>query len=202
MRRLTAMAVAAENIPMSSPEERSEFETLLATWRAFDAPDGFRVEISEGALRMYGLPAGRHGKIVAIINRVLVSAVPEELTVFQLVGVLITALEKLYIPDLVVAALDALDDESLLDPAEVLLAVEVTSPSNAHIDRQEKLTAYGRAGVLTYLLVDRVGNNPAVTLYTDPVDGEYRHILRVPFGESINVPLPFDVDLDTSQFPH
>ncbi len=196
------MAVAAESPPISSPEGRSEFETLLATWRAFDAPDGFRVEISEGALRMYGLPAGRHGKIVAIIHRSLVSALTEEHTVFQMVGVLITALEKLYIPDLVVAALDALDDESLLDPADVLLAVEVTSPSNARIDRAEKLAAYGGAGVHTYLLVDRVGRNPAVTLYADPVDDQYQHIVRVPFGQTIHLPAPFDIDLDTSQLLH
>ncbi len=195
------MAVAAENASITSAEERSEFETLLATWRAFDAPEGYRVEISEGALRMYGLPAGHHGKIVATLNRVLVSAVPEELAVYQMVGVLITALEKLYTPDLAVATFDALDDESLLEPTEVLIAVEVTSPSNARVDRQEKLAAYGRAGVLTYLLVDRVGNKPAVTLYSEPADGEYRRVVTVPFGESILLPAPFDIELDTSQFP-
>lgn len=195
------MAVAAENLPISSPEERIEFETLLATWRAFDAPDGHRVEISEGALRMYGLPAGRHGKIVAKLIRLLNAAVSEDVGVFPLAGVLIPALEKLYIPDLAVAALDALDEESLLDPTDVVLVVEVTSPSNARVDREEKLAAYARVGVRACLLVDRVGKNSAVALYTDPIDGEYQHVVRVPFGDTIHLSAPFDVDLDTSQLP-
>ena len=61
--------------------------------------------------------------------------------------------------------------------------------------------AYAAGGVALYLLVDRVGAHPAVTLYAEPVDGVYRRVVSVPFGESIHLPPPFDVDLDTSQFP-
>ena len=57
------------------------------------------------------------------------------------------------------------------------------------------------SGVALYLLVDRVGAHPAITLYAEPADGDYRRVVTVPFGESIHLPAPFDVELDTSQFP-
>ena len=195
------MAAVAEHLPLSTNDRYNEFEALLATWRELDAPDGYRVEISEGAIRMNALPLAGHSKIVAFINRVLVGCAPPGTAVFPLAGVLAVSVEKLYIPDLVVAAVDALAEDSMLDPTDVLIAVEVTSPSNARVDREEKPAAYAQAGVSRYLLVDRVGRNPTATLYADPVDGEYQHVVKIPFGESLHLPAPFDVDLDTAQFP-
>ena len=66
---------------------------------------------------------------------------------------------------------------------------------------EEKRDAYAASGVALYLLVDHVGAHPAITLYAEPADGGYRRVVTVPFGETIHLPAPFDVELDTSQFP-
>ena len=65
----------------------------------------------------------------------------------------------------------------------------------------------GQAGVLATLflatlLVDPWDvDGPAVTLYAEPVDGEYRSTKRVPCGRVIALPAPFDIALDTADFP-
>jgi hypothetical protein len=52
-----------------------------------------------------------------------------------------------------------------------------------------------------YLLIDRFDEDgPAVTLFYDPVDGHYQHVVRIPFGEKVSLPEPFGIDLDTGGF--
>ena len=150
---------------------------------------------------MNPLPARAHALIASMLDEMLVDAHLRPLRVFQAVGIKLVDQEKLYIPDLVVAPPEALFGLSLLAPGDVKLVVEITSPRNARVDREEKRDAYAAGGVPLYLLVDRVGAHPAVTLYAEPADGVHRRVVTVPFGEPIHLPPPFGVDLDTSQFP-
>ena len=64
------------------------------------------------------------------------------LRVFQAVGIKLDDQERLYIPDLVVAPPEALFGLSLLAPDDAKLVVEITSPRNARVDREEKRDAY------------------------------------------------------------
>ncbi len=77
------------------------------------------------------------------------------------------------VPDLVVAARRG--QEGIRLPAEdVVLVVEVLSPSTSQTDRLVKRGEYARAGIPAYLIVDRHPGPPALTLLTDPRDGDYQ----------------------------
>ena len=111
---------------------------------------------------------------------------------------------KLFIPDFVIVPRDelhGLPDNQPVSADRALLVAEITSFSNAETDRKAKRWSYAHAGVPLYLLIDRFDEDgPAVTLFSDPVDGHYQHVVRIPFGEKISLPEPFAIDLDTGGF--
>lgn len=195
------MAVAAEHLVTSPGAVSDRFEDLFSFWTQFDAPDGWRVEIADGALTMTPNPASSHSVIASLLTREFSARLAAEVGVFQSVAISMPDQQRVYIPDLVVAAIALLREPSVISPPDALIAVEITSPGNARIDREEKRVAYGLGGVPLYLLIDRVLKNPTVTLFSDPVDGEYQHMVKVPFGEAIHIPAPFNFDLDTALFP-
>ncbi|MBQ6644908.1 MAG: Uma2 family endonuclease [Saccharopolyspora sp.] len=84
----------------------------------------------------------------------------------------------------------------------MLLSVEITSKSTADTDRTDKLHAYARAGIRLYLLIDRFADRwPAVTLHSDPAADIYQSARAVPFGKPLILPGPFDVTIETADFP-
>jgi Uma2 family endonuclease len=107
------------------------------------------------------------------------------------------------IPDLLVAPVrECAEAESHIPAALAELVVEVTSTSNARHDRVSKPAAYATAGIPLYLLVDRwAPGGPTATLYGEPKGEAYRVLSAVKFGDPIKLPDPFDVTIDTSEFP-
>jgi Uma2 family endonuclease len=79
----------------------------------------------------------------------------------------------------------------------IVMVVEVTS-SRPKQDRETKRTGYARAGIPFYLLVDR--DEETVTLFSGTDGTTYRHTDQVPFGRSLPLPEPFEIELDTSRF--
>jgi Uma2 family endonuclease len=103
-----------------------------------------------------------------------------------------------YVPDVAVVPEDLAEADALL-PDQTLLIVEVTSDSNGNTDRTVKRRRYAEYGAPLYLLVDR--QERACTLYAAPgqlgytkVDGPH------PFGTPLQLPEPFGLELDTSEF--
>ncbi|WPP31686.1 hypothetical protein [Streptomyces sp. CL7] len=65
-----------------------------------------------------------------------------------------------------------------------------------------KVHSYAVAGVPFYLLLDGLAPDGArCTLYGAPEKGAYRVLSRVAFGEPIALPVPFDLVIDTAEFP-
>lgn len=190
------------SVAMVQPAQQSEWGSLLSAWHALDVPSGYRAEISEGTIRMTPQPAGPHSRVAAKLHRLVVIHDVPGLEIFQSAAVEIDELEKLYQPDLVVLPESSLRFDGTVEPVDVATAVEITSPSTARFDREEKRWAYARAGIPSYLLVDRVrSSGPVVVLHTQPKDGQYQSVVQVPYGEKLTLPPPFDVELDTSEFP-
>ncbi|MFI1018090.1 Uma2 family endonuclease [Streptomyces sp. NPDC020965] len=196
--------LSEEDVP---PEEKPSWEYLLSAWRELDAPEGWLVEIDEGHIAVVPPPHAHHNHIAAKVQRALYRSLSEELEIYQTLGIHITPLDRLYVPDLVVVPSElvssaAPDSTDPVDAAEALLVAEITSRGNAKDDRDKKLRAYATAPVAIYLLIDRFDpHGPTTTLFSDPRKGAYASSLRVPFGEPIQLPEPFDVKLDTSAFP-
>lgn len=74
-------------------------------------------------------------------------------------------------PDVVVLRAGAVDDVPRLDPADVLLVVEVVSQSSVETDWVTKRREYARAGIPAYLVVDRHAGR--LVLFDRIVEGRY-----------------------------
>jgi Uma2 family endonuclease len=148
-------------------------------------------------------PGVGHNMIAGQIHRALIACLPRSVGVYQTLGTAIVPLEKLYMPDLVVVDDRLLDPEDTeIDAATLMMAVEITSRDNARQDRTRKLWAYAHAPIPLYLLVDRFDEaGPTVTLFEEPENGAYRRTVRIPFGEPVKLPDPFGVELATRDFP-
>jgi len=191
------MSTAAVDVPDNG-------ERWLRAWRELDVPEGWRAEvIFSGSITLTPPPSLPHNKIARRISTALDQTLPSGLGVYQTVGIRLDAIAKVYIPDLVVLPEDLMDEEvSEISAEHALLVAEITSKDNADHDRKAKRWGYAHGPVPVYLLVDRWERpNPTVTLFSNPENGDYAESIRVPFGKSIHLPEPFDVEIDTSLFP-
>lgn len=167
-----------------------------------DLPPGWKSEIIEGLIHISPRSAPPRARIVMRIAKSLWPAEENaDWEVLSDVEIEHPALNGLYSPDLIVSPVpNPVADEAgrVLRADKMLLVAEVTSPSNAKDDRGPKLDGYARVGMPLYLLVDR--QNKAVQLYSYPDRGQYLAEIRVPFGQPITLPAPFDVVVETDRF--
>lgn len=180
-----------------------EWDDLVRAWEETDGPEGSRVEIIEGIITVTPPPANIHNDLAERVQRRLYSVIPEDWGIYQTLGIALPSRESLYIPDLVVAPRAALSEPGHYIPAAAAeLVVEITSWSNARQDRNVKATGYAHAGIPLYLLIDRhAPGGPTITLYGEPKGEVYRTLHSEKWGEPIPLPEPFDIALDTSEFP-
>lgn len=176
---------------------------LKASWEELDLPNGWRAEILEGAIVVAPPPANIHNVASSRLTRVLARMIPDDWEIFHTQAVEIGMTGDIYMPDLMIYPAETLPSEGYTAPPEhALLVIEITSPSNANHDRKRKLWGYAHGPVPLYLLVDpHAKDGPHVTLYSRPDAGEYQNVARVPYGETITLPEPFDLKIDTGQFP-
>lgn len=200
--------MTAAMVESDQGSEGRPWDYLLRTWQELDVPEGWRAEIDEGQIVLVPPPHAHHNGIAAKVQRRLYTNLPEELEIYQTLGVHVAPLDKLYVPDLVVMPARThrgrrSETSAPMDASEALLIVEITSKGNAREDRTKKYRAYARAGVPMYLLLDRFDTRGAMaTLFTEPnEDGTYKRSDPVPFGKPLLLPAPFDVTLPTDGFP-
>lgn len=190
------MSVAYANEPMTN------WDHLLEIWRELDVPEGYRPELTSEGIYMTPAPAGPHNLIADLVNDALVRCRPTGVGIFQTQAVAIEEAESFYIPDFCVAPRAAVPGSDPIPADRVVLAVEITSPSNAENDRIRKTKAYARGRVQQYLLIDpHHENGPTCLLMSEPLSiGSYGLVVTVPFGEPVKLGEPFNVELDTSEF--
>ncbi|MFB7332160.1 Uma2 family endonuclease [Streptomyces adustus] len=186
-----------------SQDPEQSWDDLVRFWEEMEWPEGSKVEIIEGIITVSPAPAYRHNLIAARIQRRLYSVIPEDWEVFQTLAIAVPSRLGMLIPDIVVAPVrEGADTDTHIPAALAELVVEVTSKSNSRHDRISKPAAYATAGIPLYLLVDRwAPEGPAATLYGDPKGDVYRPLSTVKFGEALKLPAPFDLVIDTGEFP-
>ncbi|MFI8093366.1 Uma2 family endonuclease [Streptomyces sp. NPDC086080] len=186
-----------------SQDPEQSWDDLVRFWEEMEWPEGSKVEIIEGIVTVSPAPAYSHNVIAARIQRRLYSVIPEDWEIFQTLAIAVPSRLGMLIPDLVVAPVrDHTESDSHIPAALAELVVEVTSKSNARHDRVSKPAAYATAGVPLYLLVDRwAPDGPTATLYGEPKGDVYRPLTTAKFGEPIRIPAPFDLVIDTGEFP-
>jgi Uma2 family endonuclease len=86
------------------------------------------------------------------------------------------------------------------DPRDVLMIVEVLSPSNCGEAWIEKNRLYAKAGLEWYLLVelDAAGKDPALILWQLDAIRQYREDGRAKCGETLELPEPLGL-IDPAQ---
>ncbi|WP_133740129.1 Uma2 family endonuclease [Actinorugispora endophytica] len=179
-------------------------EDVLRAWQELDVPDGWRAEIIDpGKISLMSPPSNPHNFIAELVQDAFHPAKPDKTGLYQTVGLWIAVTGRLFIPDLAVIPRSIVrESKAPLAAHEALIVVEITSRDNATDDRVKKLAGYAHGMVPLYLLVDAWDpTGPSVTLYEQPHNGRYDVHHTVSFGRAITVPAPFDIELDTSEFP-
>jgi Uma2 family endonuclease len=148
--------------------------------------EGSRVELVEGVVVRMSPAMSRHMRIqqsLAFDLRALLGASVDDWTAGFEVSVQFGAQT---LRDIDVALIRGLaSTEGYLDPANVLLAIEISS-TTLRYDLNDKLVEYGRGGIPHYWVVDVAGE--CVHIMGDPIDGDYTSRRRVAFGEPLAVP--------------
>lgn len=172
-----------------------EFEDLART-----APETVTVEFIDGKLEVKPVPDGDHNEIIAWLQRQCMQHRPD-LWLHNGRGLKIGGYRRGR----------ARPDGSLApdghfaghgewsDPDGVLMTVEVTShdaDTNSR-DRVEKRDGYAAAGIPVYLLIDR--DACLVTAYSRPRKGAYHLSASAEYGESLEIPEPVGLTLDTER---
>ncbi|TDC71045.1 Uma2 family endonuclease [Actinomadura sp. GC306] len=184
-----------------------------------DAPEGSRIEIIGGEVVVSPPPEFSHNAIAGEINCAVIRArVLREGFTWKTdsgSGLSLVGVGEGFVPDLMV-----LDEEVFLAawrsgikrlvPDQVELVVEVTSYSNAKNDREpagrrsarNKWNGYAAAEIPYYLLVDRSPKVARSILYSIPDQalGAYLHQESWAFGETIHLPDPFDIEIETREW--
>lgn len=179
-------------------------ENRDAIRRAFDAlPEGTRAEIVDGEIIVSPFPNNPHQLVVRYLILLFAACIPNGWELEASGGLILEPDEQEYQPDLYIAPADAwTDDQPGALPEQVELVVEVVSVGrrDRERDRVSKYGAYARAGIPFYLLVDRYEDDGYVTLFSNPDSGQYLDAHKVPFGEKLTLPAPFEVEIDTARF--
>jgi Uma2 family endonuclease len=187
------------SVPQVAEPEKDIYDTYD------ELPEGLRAEIIEGNIVVSPMPRSLHMRIVNMLTRDFLAACPEDWYASQnaTIDLLEDGERVRYIPDLAVGPDDRLTYRGYLAPASAFeLVVEVTSRTTARRDREVKLRTFATGGIPYYLLVDPLDRPGMTTLYSKPSpEGRYWRDVRVPFGEKLHIPAPFDLEIDTSRFP-
>jgi Uma2 family endonuclease len=151
-----------------------------------DAP---RVELLDGVLSVVPSPSGGHQKINYRVVAWLERNAPGDLEALMAVGV-ITGYRDTLEPDVTLLRKPVDFDHHYYPAAQVLLAVEIVSPSTKRRDRMEKPLMYATAGIPHFW---RIEQNPIHVFAYDLIDGEYK--LVADSDSELVLTAPFEIKL-------
>ncbi|MFF0535359.1 Uma2 family endonuclease [Streptomyces coelicoflavus] len=186
------MTVMAEHTSQMSVDE---FETIASA-----APETVTLEFIDGRIGVKQVTDGDHDTIVSWLAKRCIQARPD-LDVYHARGLRVDGYRQSRArPDAVlVPEAHFAGYGEWADPAGALMVVEVTSydSDTDRRDRHEKPAVYGQAGIPLYLLIDR--DICTITVHSGPDRqvGGYRDARVTKFGETLVLPDPVGIELDT-----
>jgi Uma2 family endonuclease len=159
-------------------------------------PDGYFYEIVDGSLLVSPPAVPFHDRAGLRLVHQIEESMPDDLEVLMPAGVEVAV--NYLVPDLAVVRTAAVEaNPKRLDSADVLLVVEVISPSNPKIDRWDKPIRYAEVGIPHFWRVELEGDrSPYVVRYgLDDSGARYAALGTVWAGEEETVDLGFPVTL-------
>ncbi len=164
--------------------------------------DGQRYELIDGSLLMSPPPTLVHQAVVDRVRRLLRGAAGPDLEVLEAVGLQLPS--ALLVPDVLVASAAAVwNGSSVLSPPDVLLVVEVVSPSSRTMDRITKPTLYAAAGVPAYWRVELSESGSASVVTFRLNETTYVEQAAVSPGDEVDLGWPLPLRLAPGEWrPH
>lgn len=154
--------------------------------------NGQRIELVDGAVIVSPASDRRHQRLLHRLGVQLDAAVPQELGVEPGINVVLGE-KRLLIPDLAVTTTPGANGVYAVG-SEVMIAIEITSPSSRTYDRVLKRQMYADARVPYYLVVDPSSAMPVAVLY-GLTDGGYVEAARSHDG-TLKMDAPFEATLE------
>jgi Uma2 family endonuclease len=181
----------------------AEFPRDLVTleeWDALDLDEARRWELVEGGIVMTPRPRPLHQVVSRNLSQLIRENLPAALVVLQEVEITVEARFPPTVrdPDLVVVNRSVVDRNPVrVDPADVVLVVEIVSPGSRRTDLVMKPYEYAKAGIAHYWLVDLDADPDERFLAHVLGDGTY-HRVGVLVGDRVrtNEPLALDFTLE------
>lgn len=155
--------------------------------------DGWRYELVDGSLIVSPPPVTSHQRTVVRLTGLIGGLVPQGFEPVHEVALEIDVSNTL-VPDLVVARSDAFGGRSFT-PADILLAVEVLSPSNARNDLVLKREVYASVGIPNYWILDGRSEPRITVLSLDAAGHRYDVVHEIGPGQTATLTTPFPVTL-------
>jgi Uma2 family endonuclease len=159
-----------------------------------------RVDLVEGQLRVMAPPRPIHNRVAFRLQVAIDAASPATWQVDYGVGVLLSDHPKKpteVMPDLTIFSSNHDLRRSPILPEEVLLVVEVVSPSSQRKDRFEYPRYYARAGIPHYWRVDTPATGPQVRIVTHRLVGRV-YAETGEFAGELKVEEPFPMAFDVA----
>lgn len=154
--------------------------------------DGNRYELIDGSLLVSPAPAPRHQLVARRVGDLLAAVAPSGLEIIEATGSRLSARLE-FVPDvLVVHGHAAWSGRSHLLPADVLLAVEIVSPSSVTMDRVTKPALYAAAGIPHYWRIEIDLDQPLVVAHR-LTDGVYAVQAEAAGDEPLDLSDPFPI---------
>lgn len=163
--------------------------------------DGHRYEIIDGSLVVSAAPTNRHQIAMSRLVRLLDDAAPEGLVALASGCGLELRDDRHVLPDGLVVRETADPEAAEFEPDDVLLVLEVVSPSNAGNDLVLKREYYREHGIPHYWILDVRGETTLIALRL--VDGKYVETVVAPH-ETATLHDPFPVTVrpdDLTRWP-
>ncbi len=153
-----------------------------------------RIELVSGVLVVNALPDRPHQRLTRRLANLVERSCPDPAwEVFDGLNVRLWA-DHVRIPDVVVARHRELGQ--VAPASEILLLVEVTSPSNFRQDRIVKHGEYAEAGIPFYIRIDlHLGVDALTASAYELVDGAYEEFATAPDGV-LRLPRPWPLEAD------
>jgi Uma2 family endonuclease len=153
--------------------------------------DGVRRELLDGVLHVSPSPTDIHQIIAMRLGVALEDTCPDYMQVTQAVEVRISP-RRSFIPDVLVATDDAARrGAGFYGPHEVVLAIEIVSPTSQSMDRVMKPALYAKAGIPYYWRIETDGKITVHTYKIDPADEVY--LPSGTFGDVISAEEPWNI---------
>ncbi len=157
--------------------------------------DGWRYELVDGSLIMSPPPTMRHDTANSeLLEAVMDAARPTYKVRKTDIGIHLDD-GTYFIPDIVVLRTDADLSGPGFRPQDVVLVVEVVSPTNAANDLVLKRHVYARHGIRHYWLLDSRGELRMTVLELDGSGTQYAVAHEIEHGQSVTLEKPFGITL-------